>query len=677
MNPILIVIIVLAVLLLILIVAFLLVGRQEARFTFDIGGLTPRAAGGADNSTESGFKSRLGGLGIFSGSIIGALLVKLWTMQLVSADSYSAQAESNRTRTISVEAPRGRILDRNGVELVTNRASVCVVAQSDVAQNDIECMLLGNLIGMPQIAVKRKIEDATAGAQSLRTVAVDVSRRVVSYINEHSYIFSGVSILEKTQRHYPLGNVGAHVVGYVGTVSSDQLAASKDSSDESAISYESGDTVGQSGIEYQYESVLQGIKGERTVYVDANGNILSQAGVVESKKGSDVVLTLDAKIQEAAEKSLQERIKILRDKGKSECKGGCVVCMDVTNGEILAMASAPTFYPNVFVGGISSDDWSQLSDESSENPLMNRVVAGQYPSASTIKPLSTFAALDFGIAAPDSSYFCTGYWTGFGSAYGQYCWNHNGHGAMNLQTGITFSCDVVFYEIGKGFYYSDHQEGLQDTFRKWGLGSQTGIDLPAESQGRVPDAEWKWNYFNYADDNARSWQGGDNTNLAIGQGDLLVTPLQMLCVYAGIATQGNMWRPHVMKSIRSNVGDSSVIDYKCDVMRQTEESSTAYDIVSKGLLGVIYEESEAQTSHFTNLSVKVAGKTGTAETSHKDPTGWFIVFAPADDPKYAIAAVIENGGYGSEGAMYVVRDVLGALYDEPDTSDAVDTSGVQ
>ncbi|SEH58145.1 penicillin-binding protein 2 [Parafannyhessea umbonata] len=670
MSPIIVIIIVLAVILVALIAVFLLFGRGGSRFTFDIGGAAPTAAGGSDMSTETGFKTRLFGLDVFAGSIIAVLLGKLWTMQLVSSDEYSAQAESNRTRTISVDAPRGRILDRNGVELVNNRASLTVAAKSDVVQDEVEMQLLGNLIGMPKMAVKRKIEDSSGGAQSLRTVAVDVSRRVVAYIGEHPYVFEGVSVEQKTQRHYPQGNLAAHVLGYVGTVSSEQLDASKKSDSEAAISYSSGDIVGQAGVEYQYESVLQGVKGEQTVYVDASGAVLSYSGSVEARSGSDIVLTLDSKIQSAAEESLQSWIKERHESGAPDCYGGAAIAMDVTNGEVLAMASAPTFSPSVFVGGVSSDDWNQLSSESAHNPLLNRAVSGQYPSASTIKPLSTFAALDYGIANTGSTYNCTGYWTGFGSGFGQYCWQRSGHGLMTLQTGITFSCDVVFYEIGKGFFYSDTPNGLQDTFRKWGLGSKSGIDLPAEASGRVPDADWKWNYFTSSDDTARSWQGGDNTNLVIGQGDILVTPLQMLCAYAGIATGGTIWRPHVLKGVKAAVGDGSSVDYKTEVARTADEDSSYMDLVHRGLVGVVYEESESQAVHFTNMSVKVAGKTGSAQTSTEQPTGWFIAYAPADDPKYVVGCVMESSGFGSEGALYVVRDILGALYDQPDTAAA-------
>lgn len=675
MSPIIAIIIVLTVLLVTLVIAFLFVGRGEARFTFDIGGAAPTAAGGSDMSSEGGFKSRIFGLGIFSGSILGVLLARLWTMQLVSSDDYSQQAESNRTRTISVAAPRGRILDRNGVELVNNRPSLTVVAKTDVLDDEIEVKLLGNLIGMPQMAVRRKIMSSTEAAQSMRTVSVDVSRRVVAYIGEHPYVFGGVSVEERSQRNYPLGSLGAHVLGYVGTVSSDQLKSkeSSENEDEGAIEYESGDIVGQAGVEFQYESVLQGVKGEQTVYVDADGNVLSYSSSVDPQSGSDIVLTIDANVQKAAEESLLGRIKKLRDSGRKDCYGGCAIAMDVTNGEILAMASAPTYSPSLFVGGVSYDDWQKLSSEDSWNPLLNRAVSGQYPSASTIKPLSTFAALGYGIADTGSGYTCTGYWTGFGDQFGQYCWETSGHGYLNLADAITFSCDVVFYEIGKGFFTSSNQEGMQETYRRWGLGSPTGVDLPSEASGRVPDAQWKWNYYSASDDFARSWQGGDCTNLAIGQGDLLVTPLQMLSVYAGISLDGVQWRPHVLKGVKTAVGSGSVVEYKQEITRTVHEEKAYLDIVHEGLSGVIYRESEAQTSHFTNLSVKVAGKTGSAETANSQPTGWFIAYAPSDNPKYVVAAVVENGGFGSEGAMYVARDLLGALYNEPDSSSAAAT----
>ena len=675
MNFVVILIVLLTVLICALMAAFLLKVKSSRRFTLDIGGGTPRASGGSENSPSSHFKSRINATGIFAGTVIGALFMRLWNMQVISSSSYTEQAEKNRTRSISTHAARGRILDRNGAVLVGNRPSLVVLAEQSVLEDEAELHILAALIGIPKAVLRLKIEDSSQGLQRGRVIAVDVSRRVVSFINAHPSLFDGVSIEARSQRSYPLGSLAGQVLGYTGVITSEQLKASQDNQDEGKITYEPGDVVGQSGIEASYENVLQGIKGEQVVFVDADGNIVNHSSSVEAQSGSDVVLTLDADIQKAAEDSLSSTIKRLQEHGKPDCFGGCAIAMDVTNGEIIAMASAPSFSPNMFVGGISSDDWDMLSSKSSHNPLLNRGIGGQYPSASTIKPLSALAALNEGIATPQSSYMCTGYWTGFGAAFGQYCWLHTGHGAMTLQTGITHSCDVVFYEVGKGFFYSSNKDGLQQMFKKWGLGSKSQIDLPGELQGRIPDEAWKREYFASYPDDAKAWQGGDNTNLAIGQGDLLVTPLQMLCVYAGIANRGSIPQPHLMKSIKSTSNSGSIIDYKCSTRISIDEKDEYMDLVQRGLYGVIYEESQAQASHFTNMKEKVAGKTGTAETSHETPTGWFIAYAPYDKPRYVVASVLENSGFGSDGAMYVVRDILGALYHEPDTSTMVDTTG--
>ena len=672
MSTTLIIVIVCAVIAVALIAAYFFFGRSNGPLTMDIGGAAPRAAGGSDNSPEKTIGGRLMGLAAAVAGVVAALMAKLWTMQLVSTDEYAELAESNRTRTITTSAPRGRILDRNGVEIVTNRPSLTVVAESDVLGDEIEVQLLANLLGMPYMAVRRKIQDTTEGAQSRRTVSVDVSRRVVAFIGEHPTLFEGVGVEERTQRFYPHGSLAAHIVGYTGVVTQEQLDRNTDA-DEGTVKYKSGDTVGQAGIEYQYETVLQGVRGEQTVYVDARGNVLDYSTYVAPQSGSDVLLTIDIDVQRAAEESLERVTNKVRNQGYA-ANGACVVALDCTNGEVIALASTPTFSPNIFVGGISNADWDALQSEDAQYPLMNRAISGVYPSGSTIKALTSFAALDYGIATPQSSWYCTGWWTGFGEDYGMGCWWTNGHGSMNLVSGITYSCDVVFYEIGKGFYLAD-SEGMQETFRKYGLGKASGIDLPSESEGRVPDAEWKWNYWSDAPDEARLWRGGDNCNIAIGQGDLLVTCLQMADAYASIANHGDTWRPHLLKSVKAATGDGSVIDYKPEVIFTVEESDVFRDVVERGLHGVVYEEDPAQAAHWHNLSVSVAGKTGTAQQSTGDPVGWFVAYAPADDPKYVIASNMDRVLNGATSAMYIVRDVFGAIYGEPDDVDEDSSNG--
>ena len=655
-----------------LVVLFVVFGRSQAQFHMDIGGSTPRASGGSDNSTEKTLSSRLIGLGVFVGGVFATLLARLWSMQLVSSDEYAEQAESNRTSVVYTQAPRGRILDRNGREIVTNRPSLTVVASSEVLEDEVEVRLLGNLIGMPAQAVRRKVQDTSEGSQSLRTVSVDVSRRVVAFIGEHPEAFPGVSVQQRTQRAYPNGSLAAHVVGYTGAVTADQIKASQEQQGEGKTVYRYGDVVGQSGVELMYESVLQGQRGEQTVHVDADGKVLDYASSVEPQSGSDLVLTIDADVQRAAEESLVRVMKQCKDQGYA-ATGGCVVALDCTNGEVLAMASAPTYSPAAFVGGISSADWDALQAEGAHFPMMNRAIAGQYPSGSVIKPLTTFAALDYGLADASSRWYCTGWWTWSGNPndpQGMGCWWKTGHGSIGLVDGITFSCDVVFYEIGKGFYYSDSPEGMQETFRRYGLGSATGIDLPGEAKGRIPDAEWKWNYFSSAPDADRAWQGGDNCNISIGQGDMLVTALQMCTAYCSIANHGPAFRPHVMKGVRTKIGGGLVSEYRCEQIFDVEESDAFRDIVAQGMEGVIYREDPAQASHWTNLDVAVRGKTGTAEQNGGDPIGWFIAYAPADDPKYVVGGNMDRVLQGASSAMYVVRDVFGAIYGQPDGSHA-------
>ena len=636
-------------------------------------GTAPRASEGEGSTQATAAHGRFKMLTIGVGAVFAAIVAKLWSMQMVSSDHYEQLAKSNQTRTVTTPAPRGRILDRNGEVIVGNRASLAVVAYRDVADDRVCVRHLANVLGLPYMAVLRNIQDNTEGAQSQHTVASDVRRSTVAYIQEHIDSFPGVSVVERTERSYPHGTLAAHVVGYTGTVTADQLKAQQeaaDSGDPGAIEYQSGDIVGQSGVEYQYEELLQGIRGEQTVEVDANGNVTGQAGAVPARPGSDIRLTIDLKVQQACEDGLQAGIAAAKRSGYAAVAGSCL-CLDCTNGEVLGMASYPNFDPSVFVGGVSSDVWSELNRDDGDHPLVNRAVSGQYPSASTIKPFSALAGMEYGVYTADMTSNCTGWWTGLGPGSGKWCWLHSGHGIRGLQTGIRDSCDVVFYDVGKNFFYDgDNPEGLQEVFRRWGLGKKTGIDLPSEVDGRVPDKEWKESYFKDWSAEARAWNAGDMTNIAIGQGDILVTPVQMITAYAGIANGGKEYVPHLLLSAVSRDNEGDAYTYKAaERLKASVNDKSELDLVREGLRSMIYEESASTASHFTNLPVTVAGKSGTGEVSgDKDPTGWFIAYAPYDDPKYVVAAVIEEGSFGSTSAMPAVRTVLGALYDSPDTA---------
>ena len=672
-----------------IVVALVIMRRGDSRFTYDTQhGTSPRATEGEGNTAATAFKGRFSILTTGVGAMFAALAVKLWGMQMVSSDYYDKQAKSNQTRTVTTPAVRGRILDRTGVALVQNRSSLAVVAYRDLADDTVLVRHLANVLGMPYVAVLRNIQDNSEGAQSLHTIATDVRRSTVAYIQEHAGEFPGVKIAERTERQYPYGETACHILGYTGTITSEQLEAqnkkSSGNDDASAgqITYQSGDIVGQAGVESYYENLLQGIRGEQTVKVDASGNVTGQAGAVPAKAGSDIKLTLDLKIQQACETALASAIELAKTTGYSNAGNGAVVCLDPNNGEILGMASEPKFDPSVFIGGVSNDVWTELNDDEGSHPLLNRAISGQYMSASTIKPLSALAGLEFGTYTSGQTTNCTGYWTGLGKSWGKYCWLHSGHGTMTLQSGIANSCDPVFYDMGKAFFYDDqHSEGLQEVFRRWGLGKTCGIDLPSEGAGRIPDAEWKESYFTDASAEDRKWNAGDMTNIAIGQGDILVTPLQMACAYMGLANGGKQYVPHVFLSAVSRDGDGDAYKYNGKGKKKRLEAQINSDadlaLVRNGMHDVIYSASTSTAAHFNSLTPTVYGKSGTGEKSGEDDYAWFCAYAPADDPKYVIVTVLEQGGGGSDTALHVVRDVLGAIYDEPDTSTATGDSSVR
>lgn len=615
--------------------------------------------GGDQEVSEATMRSRIRVMEGVVGTFFGALVVRLWGMQLLSSEDYAEQAEQNLTREVSIRAPRGRILDRNGEVLVGNRSSMTLVADADVVNDTRVVRRVSNLLGMPEVAVRRAIQSTTEGAQSKRTIMIDVPDQAVAYVVEHPAQFPGVSVESRTVRTYPHGTLAAHLLGYSGTITDVQAANERAGN---RISYVSGDIVGKSGVEYQYESVLQGVRGTRTVHVDADGDVIGVMSEIAPQQGSDVKLTIDLTIQQAAEDAIQTGVAVARHL-EYAATGGAVVCMDCKTGEVLAMASWPTYDPNAFIGGISTDLWEQLQAEEANTPLLNRAINGLYPSASTIKPYTALAGLASGLVGYDTGFYCPGWWTGFGEDYGMWCWNHDGHKGMTLHTGITNSCDAVFYEIAKAVAYSSDPEALQKMFRLWGLGSLTGIDLPGESAGRVPDAEWKWNWYTSADDQARSWQPGDTANISIGQGDILVTPLQLCSAYCGLAMRGTQMRPHVMKEVLSSETQQAVATQEPEVGRNVPINQDDVSFIHAAITGVISEVGVIG-SYFSGLPVQVMGKSGTAEAGD-DPENthaWFVAVAPAEDPQYVVASLIEHGGGGGDVTTHVCRQVLGAIY---------------
>ncbi len=583
---------------------------------------------------------------------LGALFVKLWSMQVISGRDYTAKAEENRITEYTTVAPRGRIFDRNGVELVGNRSSFAVLISADEQSNKKVIRRLSNVLGIPRETVAAKAADSSSGAQADRLIALDVSDRAVAYIAEKPTAFPGVTVEARTVRTYPQGTLAAHVLGYAGTISQDEL-----SKQNGSHSYESGDTVGKDGAEQAFESYLQGDRGIKRVEINAAGEVVGTVDSIDPVRGNDVRLTIDSKVQKVAEEALQKAFSDAARAKYTNASAGAIVCLDATNGEVIAMASAPTYDPSEFIDGVSSDTWEWLTDDDNDYPLSNRCIAGLYPAASTFKGFTGLAGLEHKFASSSKIWDCKGTWTGFGKKWPQKCWNLNGHGHIGFHHGIVESCDVVFYEIGKQFYNIKGSDTvLQEYLQDWGFGSLTGVELSGEQEGRVPTPEWKKAYNRDAPE-SQAWQPGDITNLMIGQGDLLVTPLQIACGYAGLAT-GTIPKPVLLHSVLAQDGKTVVVDgsrfYGSNFSPKFKESNI--EIMRSGFEGVVSEGSVK--SVFSGMGVKSAGKTGTGEVAGKDNYAWYVGYAPAKDPKYVCACIIEQGGAGATSAAPAVRSVL-------------------
>ncbi len=615
---------------------------------------TPKTTSGAAHvpltgagSSES-LRSRFAAVGIIAAGVFGALAAKLFGLQILEGASYSQEAEANLYTTVSTPAPRGVIYDTEGTALVTNRQVQTVLADADVAKNPDVMLRLSSLLGVPYDVVRARILDSSSGAQSQRVVASDVKLRDVAYISEHRDAFPGITTQIRTTRSYPYGALAAHVLGYTGTASEDDLKNAAQGRD-----IRSGDAVGKSGIEQTYDALLAGDHGQRTLVTNASGVVQQVVGETDPTKGNDVYLTINAKVQHVADTVLADAVK-----HGTGTAASCVV-IDVQTGGIVAMANYPTYEPEHFIGGISQDVWDAYQTDSSHYPLMNRAIAGTYPAASCFKAFTSLAGLTYGFANTSKTWDCQGTWTGFGKEYPQQCWLHSGHGWLGLRQGIVVSCDVVFYEIAKSFYDARNSIGLeamQDFIKEFGYASATKVDLAGEADGRIPTPGWKQDYFKDVPEEAQ-WLPGDMSNMVIGQGYVLVTPIQVARAYAAVAT-GKLLRPHLLKEVHNSLGDTVLsFDTVEDTPPEVSEDNLA--IVRDALRGVAVENAEVSTD-FNQYPFTVAAKTGTAEVAGKKNMAWFSCYAPYEEPRFAMTVCVEEGGAGGSTASPLAAKIMDA-----------------
>jgi penicillin-binding protein 2 len=466
---------------------------------------------------------RIAVLGVLAVTIFCALFFRLWALQVISGERYLEDARNNQIRPYRAPAPRGSIVDRNGTVIVANVPGTLVqlwpAALEGVPHADRERMLrrLARLLELRP----REIRSALAAAESdpLTPITIDesVGERKINYLLEHQAQFPGVQIAQAHLRDYKQGKIGAQILGYVGEVTKEQLKTM------GPKGYVAGDRIGQTGVEASYDQFLRGTPGVGRVYVDALGRVTSARQFSQlPEAGNNIRLTIDAELQRTAEEALEYGIRLALEDGEWAADGGALVAMDPRNGEILALASNPSFDPSVYVGRVSQKDLKALAAPSANHPTLNRAVSGVYPPGSTFKPVTALAALQEGLIQPDELIQCTGKEVIDGQTFMN--WDPLANEPMMLTTALAASCDTYFYQVAMRFYVREDAP-LQKWARRFGFGRKTGMDLGPEEAGLVPTIAWKQRYFNHPID--KIWTSGDSVQLSIGQGDFLATPLQM------------------------------------------------------------------------------------------------------------------------------------------------------
>ncbi len=588
--------------------------------------------------------------------LFGFLILRVWYLQLVKGHEFSQKSESNRLRYRDLPPWRGMIFDSRGLVLVNNRESYdALVILEDVPDAKALARNLGQLLQMNYLDILTRILTAQEDnlARSIR-IKEDLSMDEVALLETYKYELPGVVIQIQPKREYLTGNLGAHLIGYLGEITEAQLKSGK------FPQHKMGDEVGKCGVELGFNKYLTGQRGSQQIEVDAHGRQLRLLKNTPASPGANVYLTIDWRLQAKAEELLQGRV-------------GAIVAMDPQSGRILAMASAPTYDQSKFARTVPAAYWRELLNHK-DHPLENRVLKGQYPPGSTFKIIMAVAALEEGIVTPHTSFLCRG-GLQVGNRYFN-CHAKRGHGSVALHRSMVQSCDVYYYNVGLKL-------GV-DRMAKWsrafGLGAPTGILLDSEKPGLVPSSEWKRQRFNLP------WYEGETPSVAIGQGYNLVTPLQMVRVAAALGNGGFIYTPTVVDKIVQPDGEV-VYQFTPSVQSRIPASAKTLELVRRACRGVVQEGGTGSAARLG--FVEVGGKTGTAQVVSLGREGkgknrrktedhaWFVSFAPVEKSQIAVAVIIEHGGHGGKTAAPVAREVMREFFrlKQEDAAPAEDQEG--
>ena len=635
--------------------------------------------------SEVNSRRRLIVIGAIVVALFSGLLTRLWFLQVAGGEALAVQAHQNHTRVVPVPALRGTMYDRNGKILAQTVAVTTLTVDrqklTDADRRRLETNL-GKLLGVDAAAVGTLIDNPRYQPFVPVPVAENVSLEMAVYVAEHRVQFPRTELSRTSVRRYPNGFLAADILGYTGQINGDELEARE------ADGYTGDDTIGKTGVEQTFESQLRGAPGTDKIEVDSRGRAVSSSTARQPKGGDDVQLTLDLEAQRLAEESLLQGIDGARslvdpDSGsRYAANAGAVVVLDARTGSLVAMASNPSYDPNDFIAGTADKYFDDPA-----KPLINRAL-NTYAPGSTFKMITSIAMLQTGLRSPEETLDDEGCFK-FGGEGEQRCNARNAaYGTVDLRRALSVSSDVYFYSVGNEFWNRYRDEGgdkvtghpvgngIQGVARAYGFGEATAVGLPGDQPGRVPDHAFRveLNKTNPAD---QAWRRGDSASLAVGQGDVLVTPLQLANAYAAFANGGTLYTPRVASAIRATnsgfpggqLGDV-VLALDPQTKRTTSLSADNRRPILDGLNGVVTSGEGTAYGAFRDYEgVKVIGKTGTAQRKPNQDTSWFVAITNPDNdpalPQYVVLAMVEQGGFGANVAAPIVRRVIDYLNGNP------------
>jgi len=567
--------------------------------------------------------------------MITLLLLGFWKLQVIDSDKYGVMAERNRVRSIPIIAPRGRMLDRDGRVLVDNYPSFSVLLlRDDMPAVEKNLPAIADGLGLSLDDLKEQLSN-TGALPKFQPIVIkpEATPGDVAFIESHRADIPLLEMLMVHRRRYLPGGFMAHASGYVGEVSEQQIEASNGK-------YRPGDVAGKSGLERQYNDLLVGTDGMRRVIVNSIGKEMGRLSQQEAIPGKQIQLTIDYDLQQIAEEAMAG-------------KKGAVVALDPSSGEVLAFVSRPSPDPNDFAIRVSKEEWLRLNTDP-DRPLLNRVTQAQLAPGSVFKIVMATAMLEEKVPAENFTAFCPGYATFYGRQFKCWVYGKAGHGVMDVHNAIVHSCDVFFYNIGMRMGI----DRIAKYAKMLGFGAKTGIDLPSEEPGLVPSEEWVQRVFH------RKWYPGETISVSIGQGAVIVTPMQVAYMIGGLASGGEFKQPHLLKDAQ-NVGQ-----------RHVNISESTVEKVTQGMYGVV-NEGGGTAAAIKLQGIEFCGKSGTAQVIGENAktrfgkgekkfnnNAWFVGYAPRRDPEIVVAVLVEEGGHGASASGPIVRDIIKAYYDK-------------